>query len=349
MSAVDVTSSRSTMPLVSPRLPERAALLTAGIAVAVAALLMVLGVSPVGSIILGALVFLVALPSWSLAVEGRRDATDRLMTSLIWTTFVIALVPLVSLVWQVVAKGAPAINSTFLSYSGFKTSVDAPTGIYHAIMGTLIITAGAAIISVPIGVMTAVYLIEYGKKNTFARTVTFLVDVMTGIPSIVAGLFAFALFTLIFDPGYKSGLGGSVALSLLMVPTVVRATEEMLRLVPDDLREASYALGTPKWKTIVKIVLPTAIGGIITGVTLAVSRVIGETAPLLLIAGATDRTNTNPFSGDMTTLPVFIFSKRTSAGNEDLIWGAALVLIVIVMLLNLVARILGKILSPKQG
>ncbi|WP_148611883.1 phosphate ABC transporter permease PstA [Nocardioides rubriscoriae] len=343
------SSDRVATSMVSARLPQRAPLMVAGIAVAVGALCLLLGLGLVPAVLIGALVYLVALPVWSLSIEGRRTATDRMMTGLIWATFAIALAPLISLVWQVIARGVPAINSTFLTYSGFKTSLDAPTGVYHAIIGTLIITAGAAIISVPIGIMTAVYLIEYGKKNSFARTVTFLVDVMTGIPSIVAGLFAFAMFTLLFGPGYKSAIGGSVALSLLMVPTVVRATEEMLRLVPDDLREASYALGTPKWRTITKVVLPTAIGGIITGVTLAISRVIGETAPLLLIAGATDITNTNPFSGDMTTLPVLIFGKRTSAGNEDIIWGAALVLIVIVMLLNLVARVLGKVLSPKQG
>jgi len=148
-----------------------------------------------------------------------------------------------------------------------------------------------------------------------------------------------------------SGLGGSVALSLLMIPIVVRATEEMLRLVPDDLREASYALGTPKWKTIVRIVLPTAIGGILTGITLAISRVIGETAPLLLIAGATDRTNMNLFDGAMTTLPVLIYGQnlRGDAPAEAIAWGAAFILIVIVMVLNLAARIVGKIFAPKKG
>ena len=161
-------------------------------------------------------------------------------------------------------------------------------------MGTLIITLGAAIISIPIGVLAAIYLVEYGKGNRLARVVTFLVDVMTGIPSIVAGLFAFALFTLLFGAGFQGGIGGSVALALLMIPIVVRATEEMLRLVPDELREASYALGTPKWRTITKVVLPTTIGGIITGVTLAIARVIGETAPLLLIAGLADKHQHQP-------------------------------------------------------
>ncbi|GAA5147409.1 phosphate ABC transporter permease PstA [Nocardioides marinquilinus] len=350
--SVDVAKpgTRGTVSLTAPRLPREAPLLVGVGAVAVAALVwLLLGWPLVGSAVVGGLVFLVALPAWSRVVEGRRSATDRLMTALIWTTFVVAMVPLVSLVATVVTKGAPVVNREFLTYSLFSTGAEQPPGIYHAIMGTLIITVGAAIISVPVGVLAAIYLVEYGKRNQLARMVTFLVDVMTGIPSIVAGLFAFALFTVLFGPGFQAGIGGSVALSLLMIPIVVRATEEMLRLVPDDLREASYALGTPKWRTIVKVVLPTTIGGIITGVTLAVARVIGETAPLLLIAGLAARTNTDPFSGAMTTLPVQIYSFNSRQETLDLAWGAALVLIVIVLALNLVARVIGKIFAPKTG
>ncbi|GAA3530299.1 phosphate ABC transporter permease PstA [Nocardioides daeguensis] len=351
MSTLEEVQTRVHVPLVQPRLPRQAGVIVGVIAAAFGGLLLVLGMGVVGSVLLGVLAFLVVLPSWSLMVEGRRGATDRLMTGLIWTSFAIAVVPLVSLIWRVVSKGVGRIDGTFLSYSFFKTQIDQPVGVYHAIIGTLLITLGAAIISVPVGVMAAVYLVEYGKGNKLAKAITFLVDVMTGIPSIVAGLFAFALFTLIFGPAYVSGLGGSVALSLLMVPIVVRATEEMLMLVPDDLREASYALGTPKWKTIVRIVLPTAIGGILTGITLAISRVIGETAPLLLIAGATDRTNMNLFDGAMTTLPVLIYGQnlRGDAPAEAIAWGAAFILIVIVMVLNLAARIVGKIFAPKKG
>ena len=342
---------RAHIPLVQPRLPRVAPLIIAGVAVALALLLVVLGVGTIGAVLVGALVYLAALPLWSLFVEGRRGATDRLMTGLIWATFLVAVVPLVSLLWRVIDKGVGRIDGTFLSYSFFKTQIDQPVGIYHAIIGTLLITLGAAVISVPVGVLAAIYLVEYGKKNKLAKSITFLVDVMTGIPSIVAGLFAFALFTLIFGPAYVSGFGGSVALSLLMIPIVVRATEEMLMLVPDDLREASYALGTPKWKTIVRIVLPTALGGILTGITLAISRVIGETAPLLLIAGATDRTNMNLFEGSMTTLPVLIYGQnlRGDAPAEAIAWGAAFILIVIVVVLNLTARIIGKIFAPKKG
>ncbi len=344
------TPARASVPLTAARLPHQAPLLMGAIGAAVGAFFwLLLGWPLVGSALVGGLVFLLALPAWSLSVEGRRSATDRLMTALIWTTFVVAMVPLVSLVYTVVRKGAPVVNGDFLSYSLFKTALDQPDGIYHAIMGTLIITLGAALISVPIGVLAAIYLVEYGKRNRLARTVTFLVDVMTGIPSIVAGLFAFALFTLLFGPGFQGGIGGSVALSLLMIPIVVRATEEMLRLVPDDLREASYALGTPKWRTITKVVLPTTLGGIITGVTLAIARVIGETAPLLLIAGLADKTNTNPFSGAMTTLPVQIYSFNSRQETIDLAWGAALVLIVLVLVLNLTARIIGTFFAPKTG
>lgn len=354
MSALDevTTPSASTaMPLVRPQLPRGAERVTAFAAVCVAALCSVMGLPIAGALIVGGLVYLVALPGWALAIEGRRGATDQMMTGLIWSAFIIAMVPLVSLIWTVVSKGVPAISSTFLSYSFFKTEISQPVGIYHAILGTLVITVCAAIISVPVGVLAAIYLVEYGKANRLAKIITFLVDVMTGIPSIVAGLFAFALFTLFAGPGYQSGIGGSVALSLLMVPIVVRATEEMLRLVPDDLREAAYALGTPKWKTIVRIVLPTSIGAIITGITLAVARVIGETAPLLLIAGITTRTNTNPFDGAMTSLPVLIFNVnlRSDAESSTIAWGAALVLIVIVMVLNLIARLIGRIYAPKTG
>ncbi|KRC53921.1 MULTISPECIES: phosphate ABC transporter permease PstA [unclassified Nocardioides] len=351
MTTVQEVQERVHIPLVHPRLPRTAPVIVAGIAVALGLLLLVLGMGLVPAVVIAAVAHLVVLPLWSVFVEGRRGATDRMMTGLIWATFLVAVVPLVSLLWRVVAKGAGRIDGTFLSYSFFKTQVDQPVGIYHAIIGTLIITIGAAVISVPVGVMAAIYLVEYGKKNKLAKAITFLVDVMTGIPSIVAGLFAFAVFTLVFGPAYVSGFGGSVALSLLMIPIVVRATEEMLMLVPDDLREAAYALGTPKWKTIVRIVLPTALGGILTGITLATSRVIGETAPLLLIAGATDRTNMNPFDGAMTTLPVLIYGQnlRGDAPAEAIAWGAAFILIIIVMVLNLVARIVGKIFAPKKG
>jgi phosphate transport system permease protein len=175
---------------------------------------------------------------------------------------------------------------------------------------------------------------------------------MTGVPSIVAGLFAFALFSLFFGPGIRFGIGGAVALSVLMIPVVVRSTEEMLKLVPNELREASYALGVPKWATIVKVVIPTSIAGIITGVMLSISRIIGETAPLLIIAGMTTSMNYNLFADRMATLPVFVYYQYANQGSDgqsyvDRAWTGALVLILIVMVLNLIARLVSKLLSPK--
>jgi phosphate transport system permease protein len=177
---------------------------------------------------------------------------------------------------------------------------------------------------------------------------------MTGIPSIVAGLFAYALFAIFFGEGVRMGFGGSVALSVLMIPLVVRSGEEMLKLVPHDLREASYALGVPKWRTIAKVVLPTAMAGIVTGVTIAVARVIGETAPLLIICGSTDSTNFNLFDGRMMTLPVFIYGQYKNPGvppefSIDRAWGAAFVLTIIVMVLSLAARLISYFFSPKKA
>jgi phosphate transport system permease protein len=224
-------------------------------------------------------------------------------------------------------------------------------GGYHAIMGTLIVTALAALMSIPVGLLTAIYLVEYGKGR-LSRAITFFVDVMTGIPSIVAGLFAFALFALFFGPGVRLGFAGAVALSVLMIPVVVRATEEMLKIVPNELREAAYALGTPKWRTIVKVVIPTSIAGIASGITLAIARVIGETAPLLIIAGLTTSLNFNPFSGRMATLPVFAYTSYAAPGVPrepylDRAWTAALVLIIIVLALNLIARVIARTFAPK--
>jgi phosphate transport system permease protein len=345
---------RDSMPLTNPQLPGFAPYLAAVIAFGLAALVaLLLDWHWVGALVVGWILLFLLLPTWSGIVEGKRKAVDRLVTTLVWSTFTIAVIPLVALVWQVLSKGLQAISSEFLTAS-MRGVLGEGGGIYHALMGTLIVTACATIISVPIGVMAAIYLVEYGKGNRLARAITFLVDVMTGIPSIVAGLFAFALFTLLFGPAIRFGIGGSVALSVLMIPIVVRATEEMLKLVPDELREASYALGVPKWRTIVRVVLPTALAGIVTGITLAVARVAGETAPLLIIAGSTTSLNLNPFDGRMMTLPVFIYSSVTTGGkyaaeNEARAWGAALVLVTIVMILNLIARLLGRVFAPKTG
>jgi phosphate transport system permease protein len=309
-----------------------------------------LGFGAVRSVLL-AWVICLALPVWSALVEGRRKATDRLVTNLVSSAFVLALFPLFSILWTVISKGAKVLSADFFTYS-MRNVVGEGGGIYHALVGTLLITGAAAVISIPIGIFAAIYLVEYADGNRLSRWIRFLVDVMTGIPSIVAGLFAYALFVLFFGEGVRLGIGGSVALSVLMIPVLVRSTEEMLKLVPNELREAAYALGVPKWRTVVKVVLPTSLAGIVTGITLSIARVIGETAPLLIIAGTTDSVNFNLFDGRMATLPVFAYASQRNPGippefSIDRAWGAALVLLVIVMLLNLVARLVSYYFSPK--
>ena len=345
---------RVDLPLTHPTLPTWAPALMAVLASAAALLVgLTLGWGPFGIGLLAVVLFGVGWPGWTLAVEGERSAKNRLVTVLVWSAFALAMIPLLTLVWTVVSRGAGVLSVEFFTYS-MRNVVGEGGGIYHALLGTLVITLYATLISVPVGIMAAIYLVEYGGNSRLARWVTFLVDVMTGIPSIVAGLFAYALFALIFGPGIRLGIGGSIALSILMIPIVVRSAEEMLKLVPDELREAAYALGVPKWRTITKVVLPTSLAGIVTGVMLAVARVAGETAPLLIIAGDTDSVNLNAFAERMATLPVYIYYSYTQPGvppefGQERAWGAALVLISLVLILNLLARAVSSFFTPKTG
>jgi phosphate transport system permease protein len=295
--------------------------------------------------------YCVAIYVVSRTVEGRRRALDRLMSAVVTSAFVLVALPLVSLIWTVIERGTNRFDMTFFTET-MRGVTGEGGGIYHALVGTIIVTGLATLMSVPFGLFTAIYLAEYGHGTKLAKGIQTMVDVMTGIPSIVAGLFAYAMFELIFGPGTRSGIAGAVALTVLMTPVVVRSSEEMLRLVPNELREASYALGVPKWKTVVKVVLPTAIAGIITGVVLAIARVIGETAPLLVTAGLAQGVNWNPFDGRMTTLPVFTYYQYVQPGvppsaGQDRAWAAALVLIILVMVLFAAARILSRVLKPK--
>ena len=331
------------LPTWGPRAVIAAALLGAAAAYAAGANLL--------QAALLAWIICMVLPLWSAVVEGRRKATDRLVTTLVSSAFVLAMFPLFSILWTVISKGSKVLSAEFFTYS-MRNVVGEGGGIYQALVGTLLITGAAAVISIPIGIFTAIYLVEYAEGNRLSRWIRFLVDVMTGIPSIVAGLFAYALFVLFFGEGVRMGIGGSVALSVLMIPILVRSTEEMLKLVPNELREASYALGVPKWRTVSKVVLPTSLAGIVTGITLSIARVIGETAPLLIIVGTTDSVNFNLFNGRMASLPVFAFTSQRNPGippqfSIDRAWGAALVLLVIVMLLNLIARLVSYFFSPK--
>ncbi|MEP7765868.1 phosphate ABC transporter permease PstA [Sanguibacter sp. 25GB23B1] len=337
------TSARRRLPTWSPWAFAAGALVLAFL------LMLVLGSPTVATVVATAIVlYAVGLTVTSRVVEGERRATDRLATTLVTLAFGVALIPLISLLWTVVKEGSKQFSVTFLNTNmvgvyGQMTE----GGVYHAIMGTLLITLAAAVISVPIGLLTAIYLVEYGQGH-LARSITFLVDVMTGIPSIVAGLFAFTLFTMVFGPAYRSGLMGAAALSVLMIPVVIRSVEEMLRLVPNELREAAYALGVPKYLTIIKVVLRTAVAGIVTGVMLAVARVIGETAPLLLTVGIIADVNWDLFDGRMATLPVYAYRQYSQGGiGVDRAWAAALTLIAIVMILNVVARLVSRYFSPK--
>ncbi|MEU0087926.1 phosphate ABC transporter permease PstA [Streptomyces sp. NPDC006274] len=299
---------------------------------------------------IAALVFVLATYGITTKVENSRQAKDRVATSLVWVSFVLAIVPLFSLAWVTVGEGLEVVDGYFLGHS-MNGVLDAQPGggIYHALLGTVEQVLIAAVIAAPIGLLTAVYLVEYGSGK-LAKAVTFFVDVMTGIPSIVAGLFVLATWNLMLGFG-PSGFAGGLALAILMMPVVVRSTEEMLKLVPNELREASLALGVPKWRTILKVVLPTAIGGITTGVMLAVARVTGETAPVLLLVFGTRLINPNPFEGAQSSLPLYVYEQYAVGTDASIAraWGAALVLIVFVMLLNLVARGIARWKAPKTG
>ncbi|MEO3797865.1 phosphate ABC transporter permease PstA [Nonomuraea sp. B10E15] len=280
---------------------------------------------------------------------GRR-LKDRIVQVLVYLAFALAVVPLVSVLWLVVSNGLARFDMTFLTHSMRGIGArDVGGGAYHAIIGTLEQVLLASLISVPIGLLTAIYLVEYGNGGRLSRAISFFVDVMTGIPSVVAGLFVLAFWILFLGMPY-SGFAGAMALSILMMPTVVRSAEEMLRLVPGDLREASYALGVAKWRTILKVVLPTAFTGIVTGVMLAVARVAGETAPLLLTVFFTDSINNDPFNGPQMGLPLYVFDQAARPNDTaiDRAWTGALTLILIVMLLNLVARLIAWWRSPAR-
>jgi len=288
-------------------------------------------------------------------VSLRRKATNYLAGALVVLSMLIALVPLVWVLISVLTKGLHAVmSSTWWTHSqAGMTAFASGGGAYHAIIGTVLQGAMCAAISIPVGVFVAIYLVEYGGATRLGKLTTFMVDILTGVPSIVAALFIYALWvaTLGFQ---RSGFAVSLSLVLLMIPVIVRATEEMLRIVPMDLREASYALGVPKWKTIVRIVIPTALSGIVTGIMLALARVMGETAPLLILVGYSQAMNFDMFHGFMGSLPGMMYD-QTSAGAganlvpTDRLWGAALTLILLIAILNVGARLLARLFAPKKA
>ncbi len=336
--------------LAGRRLPKWAPYAVAGAAIALSLILMFTGL--IGGIapaaVVAGLLFLFGQAAWSFRVEGRRHATDRFATTLIYSAFVVAIIPLVAILLSVVMKGIEVFRVEFLTETMRNVSSRGTGGgIAHALVGTIEQVLMATVIAVPIGVMVAIYLVEYGKGK-LASAISFFVDVMTGVPSIVAGLFIFTGLVLTLGLE-RSGFAASLSLVILMLPVVVRTTEEMLKLVPSDLREASYALGVPKWKTITNIVLPTAMSGIITGVMLAVARVAGETAPLLLTTFLTQSMNWDLFSGPQAALPTFIWDQISSGTDPSVnrAWGGALVLILFVTVLYIGARIVAKLFAPK--
>lgn len=283
-------------------------------------------------------------------VSRSRKIKNSVAAILIWTTFAIAMIPLVWVLGTTIARGLPAI----VDVSWWTTSqrnigaFDEGGGALHAIQGTLVQGALAAVIAVPIGILAGIMLVEY-PGHRLVKPVSFMTDVLTGIPSIVSALFIYAFFitTLGFN---RSGLMVSLSLVILMLPVIVRGTEEMLRIVPNELREASYALGVPRWKTVLRIVIPTAFTGIVTAVMLGLARIMGETAPLLILVGYSPSLNPNPFGGEQAALPLMINVERTNplpAGQERA-WGAALTLILIVMILNLGARFLSRFSGVKK-
>jgi len=289
----------------------------------------------------------------SRKVEGQRRATDRLATLLVTIAFLAALTPLISLVIVVLTNGLVRFDGDFFTLS-MRNVVGEGGGAAHAMIGTLLMTLAASAVSVPVGLLTAIYIVEYGSGKRLTRYITFFVDVMTGIPSIVAGLFAYSLFEIILGPGTRVGISGAAALTVLMIPIVVRSSEEMLRIVPNELREASFALGVPKWLTILKVVLPTSIAGITTGIMLAIARVMGETAPLLIAAGFSNDFNFNLFQDRMQSLPNFVYYSYVAQGSNpdaalNRAWAGALALILIVMILNLGARLITRFFAPKTG
>jgi phosphate transport system permease protein len=301
-------------------------------------------------VVLGWILYLIGIQVTAGRIEGRRAARNRAWQSLIYSACVLAILPLASVVWTLVSKGAERLDANFFNTSMNNIGARDPNGgAYHAIIGTLEQVGIATLIAVPLGVLGAIYLVEYGRGR-FANTVRFFVDVMTGIPSSVAGLFILSFWVLIVSPWFNngqprfSGFAAALALSVLMLPTIVRSTEEMLRLVPGPLREGAYALGVPQWKTIVKIVVPTALPGIVTGVMLAIARAAGETAPVLLVAGGAAAINFDPFNGNQSSLALYVYQQAGDASKyaPARAWTAALTLVALVLILTIAAKMLAR-------
>ncbi|MBB1019928.1 phosphate ABC transporter permease PstA [Dietzia sp. E1] len=284
-----------------------------------------------------------------LPISGSRKVKDKAATVVFTVCFILAVVPLVALLFKVVVSGVPAVLNLDWWTNSFNlvSPSSMAGGVGHAIYGSLVQALIAAVISIPLGVAAGIMLVEY-PDSKIAKPTTFMVDVLAGVPSVVAAIFIFGIWISVLQFNL-SAFAVALALVLLMLPLIVRSTEEMLKLVPDELREASYALGVPKWKTIVSVVVPTALSGMISGIFLALARVMGETAPVLILVGYTARYNYDVFEGNMASLPLLIYNQLSNPNEagQYRIWGAALTLIIIIGLANVLATFAAKALAPK--
>jgi phosphate transport system permease protein len=273
------------------------------------------------------------------SISSRRRRTDVFMRGLLAAATAVALVPLVLIIYYLVYKGIGQWSGQFFTTDPNGNFLGYPGGIRSAILGTVEIVALATAIAVPLGIAVALYLVEYGKKSLFANVIRYFVDVMTGVPSIVFGLFIYIVLVASHIGGNYTGWKGAVALALLMLPIVARSAEVVLNLVPSSLREAALALGAPRWRVVTRVVLPTAVSGLVTGSLLAIARAAGETAPLIFTV-ATANGLTGNLSQQMNTLPTQIFTDITSPRNAIVAraWGAALTLVAMILVLNLIAR-----------
>lgn len=345
------TSDPRPVHLTGRRLPKWGPAAVAVVAVLIGLLVQFTGVTILGlaPVVVAVLMFTLAMPAWSGIVEGRRHAKDRLVTTVVYAAFVAALTPLLWILITVVARGLSVMDLSFLTSTMRNVSPRTEGGgLAHAFLGTLEQVGIATVISVPVGLLAAVFLVEFGRGR-LAFWISFFVDVMTGVPSIVAGLF---IYTALILTGVleQSGFAAALALCILMIPVVVRSAEEMLRIVPNELREGALALGVPKWKVVLRVVVPTALSGLITGAMLAVARVAGETAPLLLTTFLAQDINLNAFSGSQASLPTFIWDQisRGTPAAVNRAWGGALALILFVLAVYGTARFIAARYAPRS-
>lgn len=282
------------------------------------------------------------------ALSGKRRFKDRAATVLIAACLLVAILPLGLVVYQVIVKGSGMLDLEFLTADIPRRPTTEGPGMGPAVVGTLITTGFAALIAIPLGVLGAIYLNEYGKQSPLARFVRTMADVMTGVPSVMMGLFVYIAWVLLY--GEQTAIAGALALACLMLPIVIRSSEEMLRLVPDELRQASAALGARKWRTTVTVVIPSAISGITSGSLLAVARAAGETAPIIIVVGTITRVNWDAFNRGNTTLAAQIFKNASQAfaPAQERAWGAALTLIIIVLVFTILARAIASRFAIKE-